>query len=138
MPELEALNPELLMVAPQPAPDGDADLGGAEDASSIRIPECPACGGILKPDVVFYGDSVPRARVEGAFEALDQADGVLVIGSSLMVFSSYRFCRRAHQLGLPMAAVNQGTTRADDFFQIKVAGNCAIVLPSLLNAAGVR
>lgn len=135
---LEALNPDLLHVASAPAPDGDADLGGAENAPSIRVPECRVCAGILKPDVVFYGDSVPRSRVEDAFAALDQADGLLVIGSSLMVFSSYRFCRRAHQLGLPMAAVNQGRTRADDFFEVKVEDDCAIVLPSLLAAAGVR
>jgi NAD-dependent SIR2 family protein deacetylase len=135
--QLEALNPHLLDVPGRAAPDGDADLGGAEDAQCTRIPECERCAGMLKPDVVFYGDSVPRTRVEQAFAALERSDGLLVVGSSLMVFSSFRFCRRAQQLGLPMAAINQGKTRADDFFDTKVEADCAIVLPKLLAACGM-
>jgi NAD-dependent SIR2 family protein deacetylase len=134
---LMALNPQLLNVPSRAAPDGDADLGGAEDAQTTRVPECERCSGMLKPDVVFYGDSVPRARVEEAFAALERADGLLVVGSSLMVFSSFRFCRRARQLGLPMAAINQGRTRADEFFDVKVEADCAIVLPKLLAACGM-
>lgn len=134
---LETHNPGLLSAPSQPAPDGDADLGGAEDSAGVRIPECPECAGVLKPDVVFYGDSVPRSRVDQAFEALQRADGVLVVGTSLMVFSSFRFCRRAHQLGLPMAAVNLGKTRADDWFHSKLQADCAIVLPALRDACSV-
>ncbi len=131
------MNPQLLNVPVQAAPDGDADLGGAEDSSSIRVPVCELCSGMLKPDVVFYGDSVPRPRVDQAFAALEQADGLLVVGSSLMVFSSFRFCRRARQLGLPMAAINQGRTRADEFFDVNVEADCAIVLRKLLVSDGV-
>lgn len=134
---LEAHNPGLLNAPSQPAPDGDADLGGAEDSTAVQIPECPECAGILKPDVVFYGDSVPRSRVDKAFAALARADGVLVVGTSLMVFSSFRFCRRAHQVGLRMAALNLGKTRADDWFHSKLEADCAIVLPKLLAAGSV-
>lgn len=135
--QLEALNPQLLTVPGQAAPDGDADLGGAEDAQSTRVPDCQQCSGVLKPDVVFYGDSVPRSRVDQAFASLNRADGLLVVGSSLMVFSSFRFCRRARQLDLPMAAINQGRTRADEYFEVKVEADCAIVLPKLLAACGM-
>ena len=131
---LESHNPALMNSPSRPAPDGDADLGGAENSAAVRIPRCAQCAGMLKPDVVFYGDSVPRQRVDRAFQALDRADGVLVVGSSLMVFSSYRFCRRAAQLGLPMAAVNLGRTRADDWISAKLEADCAIVLPALLAA----
>jgi len=133
---LETHNPALLALPPQPGPDGDADLGGAEDAADIQIPQCPNCSGILKPDVVFYGDCVPRPRVADAFAALQQADGLLVIGSSLMVYSSFRFARTAFELGMPMAAVNLGVTRADDWYRhqgrlCKLDADCAMVLPSL-------
>lgn len=129
---LETHNPALLAVNPTPAPDGDADLAGAEDGADIRIPDCPRCGGILKPDVVFYGDTVPRQRVADAYAALQQADGLLVVGSSLMVYSSFRFCRKAHELGIPMAALNLGVTRADGWYRCKLNADCAMVLPDLL------
>lgn len=128
---LDDCNPQLREAPGRPAPDGDADLGGAESDPSVRIPDCDSCGGILKPDVVFYGDSVPRTRVDAAFAALDQADALLVVGSSLMVFSSYRFCRRAWQQGIPMAAINIGKTRADAWFEVKAEEDCAVVLPGL-------
>ncbi len=131
---LEDHNPAVLGAPAAPAPDGDAELHGREDSADVAVPVCRSCGGVLKPDVVFYGDSVPRARVAQAFSALEQSDAVLVVGSSLMVYSSYRFCRRAAQLGLPMAALNLGTTRADEWFATKVAADCAIVLPALLAA----
>lgn len=131
---LEAHNPTLLAVKPLPAPDGDADLSGAEDATDIEIPQCPRCAGILKPDVVFYGDAVPAQRVEDAYATLAQADGLLVVGSSLMVYSSFRFCRRARELGVPMAAVNLGVTRADDWYRCKLHADCAMVLPELFAA----
>jgi len=129
---LERHNPRLQAVTPTPAPDGDADLGGAENAPDFRIPQCRLCGGVLKPDVVFYGDTVPKPRVAAAYAALEDADGVLVVGSSLMVYSSFRFCRRAHELGIPMAAVNRGVTRADAWYRCKLSADCVIVLPSLV------
>jgi NAD-dependent SIR2 family protein deacetylase len=132
---LERHNGFLLEAAAAPRPDGDADLGGLEDSERVRVPVCERCSGMLKPDVVFYGDSVPKARVAACFEALEAADGVLVVGSSLMVYSSFRFIRRAREQALPMAAVNIGRTRADDAFEVKLEADCALVLPELLAAA---
>ena len=128
---LEAENYFVLEAAATLAPDGDADLV-VQDLSGFRVPNCTSCGGILKPDVVFYGDSVPRPRVDEAYSWVDAADAVLVVGSSLMVFSSYRFLKRAHQRGLPLAAVNRGRTRADEWLEFKVDDDCASVLSRLL------
>lgn len=114
------------------APDGDADIADELDLSAFRVPDCRRCGGMLKPDVVFYGDSVPRTRVDEAYAMVDSAEALMVVGSSLMVFSSFRFCRRAQELGLPMAAVNRGVTRADQWFDLKIEADCARVLPAVL------
>jgi len=116
------------------APDGDADLDASLDLSAFQIPACHRCGGMLKPDVVFYGDSVPRERVDRAYAMVDEADALLVVGSSLMVFSSFRFCRRARELGLPMAAVNRGVTRADSWFDLKLEADCSELLPATVDA----
>lgn len=118
------------------APDGDADLADDLDLSAFRVPDCRRCGGVLKPDVVFYGDSVPRPRVAEAYAMVDTAEALLVVGSSLMVFSSFRFCRRAQERGLPMAAVNRGVTRADPWFDLKIEADCARVLPAVLDSIG--
>lgn len=115
---LEERNPHLQNQSFEPAPDGDADM--EMDFSSVEVPHCSACGGILKPHVVFYGDSVERSIVNVINSKVEDADGVLVVGSSLMVFSSYRFIRHAHASGVPVAALNQGVTRADDMFTLKV------------------
>jgi len=115
---LEERNPHLQNQSFEPAPDGDADM--EMDFSSVEVPHCSACGGILKPHVVFYGDSVERSIVNVINSKVEDADGVLVVGSSLMVFSSYRFIRHAHAIGVPVAALNQGVTRADDMFTLKV------------------
>lgn len=115
---LEERNPHLQNQSFEPAPDGDADM--EMDFSSVEVPDCSACGGILKPHVVFYGDSVERSIVNVINSKVEGADGVLVVGSSLMVFSSYRFIRHAHASGVPVAALNQGVTRADDMFTLKV------------------
>ena len=115
---LEERNPHLQNRSFEPAPDGDADM--EMDFSSVEVPHCSACGGILKPHVVFYGDSVERSIVNVINSKVEGADGVLVVGSSLMVFSSYRFIRHAHASGVPVAALNQGVTRADDMFTLKV------------------
>ena len=84
------------------APDGDADLDGL-DFSRFDVPDCPLCGGMLKPDVVFFGETVPRDRVTAAYAALEAADAVLVAGSSLMVYSGYRFVHAAAAAGKPGA-----------------------------------
>ncbi len=118
--ELLQRNPAWAALDARAAPDGDADLDGM-DFSSFDIPSCPACGtGLLKPDVVFFGESVPRERVAAAHAALNAADAMLVAGSSLMVYSGYRFVLAAAEAGKPVAAVNIGRTRADDLFALKV------------------
>ena len=114
---LEQQNPHLQSRAFSPAPDGDADL--ETDFSGVQVPDCAACGGILKPHVVFFGDSVDRQIVDQINAMVDSADGVLVVGSSLMVFSSFRFVRHAHAKGVPIAALNRGVTRADELFSLK-------------------
>ena len=114
------------------APDGDADLEG-RDFSAFDVPACEACGGILKPHVVFFGESVPPRRVERAMHALARADAMLVIGSSLMVYSGYRFAEAAARAGLPIAAVNIGRTRADDLLALKIEQRCSEALEALLS-----
>jgi len=108
------------------APDGDADL--ETDFSAFAVPDCPHCGGLLKPDVVFFGENVPRERVAAVHDHLQQADAVLVVGSSLMVYSGFRFVQAAAKAGLPVAALNRGRTRADDLLQFKDERDCAEAL----------
>ena len=130
--ELVDLNPAWAGLGVSAAPDGDADLAGA-DYESFFVPDCAACGGILKPDVVFFGESVPKERVARAMQALADADAALVIGSSLMVFSGYRFARAAADLGKPIAAVNLGRTRADELLTLKVEATCAEALAACVD-----
>ena len=110
-----------------PAPDGDADIDAAF-VESFAPPYCDRCGGLLKPDVVFFGENVPGGRVADAREALGRADALLVAGSSLMVYSGFRFVRFAHEAGLPIAIVNRGRTRGDEFAALKVEGDVGSVL----------
>ncbi|MEY4550793.1 MAG: hypothetical protein RL685_6988 [Pseudomonadota bacterium] len=108
------------------APDGDAQL--EEDASEVQVPPCPSCGGMLKPDVVFFGETVPPQKVRDSYAALEEADAVLVVGSSLAVFSGYRFVRRAAELSKPIVVVNSGATRADTLAELKLGGSCGALL----------
>lgn len=108
-------------------PDGDTQLEQM-DFSMLNIPPCQRCGGILKPDVVFYGENVPVDRVQACYDAIDCADALLVVGSSLMVFSGFRFARYAHDRGLPIVAVNIGVTRADELLAFKVEEDCGVAL----------
>lgn len=116
---LQRENPRYIGMLAALAPDGDADLEGV-DVSDFSVPECTRCGGILKPDVVFMGDSVPKPRVATTRDALRAVKGVLIIGSSVMAYSSFRFCREAHRSGLPIASVNLGKTRADEILSLSV------------------
>ncbi len=109
------------------APDGDADLEN-EDFSTFEIPPCEQCGGILKPDVVFFGEKVPPDRVTDAMASVHRADAMLIVGSSLMVYSGYRFAVAAANAGKPIAAVNIGKTRADELLTIKVENTCSAAL----------
>jgi NAD-dependent SIR2 family protein deacetylase len=111
-------------------PDGDADLDGL-DFTAFDVPDCPQCAGIIKPDVVFFGENVPRWRHTQATAALTSADGMLVVGSSLMVFSGYRYVVAASRLGIPVAAVNLGRTRADHLLTVKVESPVGATLDAL-------
>ena len=127
--ELVARNPRWAGLTADGAPDGDARLEGPFD--DFDVPACVRCGGILKPDVVFFGENVPKPRVTECYEALAAADGLLVVGSSLMVFSGYRFCLAAAEAGKPLAVVNRGRTRADEIATVKVDGDCGEILEEL-------
>ena len=108
-------------------PDGDAELA-EQSYADFNVPACAVCGGIVKPDVVMFGESVPKPRVGDAMRSVDETDALLVVGSSLMVFSGYRFARRADETGKPIAIVNLGVTRADDIAALKLDGVCTKVL----------
>ena len=125
------LNPVLDGLVAESLPDGDARLADF-DTRSLRLPACERCGGVLKPEVVFFGESVPAARVAESFAALDRADAMLVVGSSLMVYSGYRFARRAAERGIPLAAINLGRTRADALLDHKLEADCARSLTDAL------
>ncbi|XKE45272.1 NAD-dependent protein deacetylase [Halomonas organivorans] len=131
--ELARRNPDWLDAGARAGPDGDADLEA--DFTGFRVPACTRCGdGIWKPDVVFFGDSVPKARVAEAFALLEEADGLLVVGSSLMVYSGFRFAREAARAGRPVACLNLGRTRADELYSLKVAASAETGLAALVDA----
>jgi len=112
-------NPDWMHHAGEVAPDGDVHLD-REITASFRVPACMHCGGTMKPDVVFFGESVPPARVERAFSMLAEADALLVLGSSLTVYSGYRFVVAARNQNMPVMIVNNGPTRADAQATVKV------------------
>jgi NAD-dependent SIR2 family protein deacetylase len=115
------------------APDGDADID-ASVIESFAAPRCERCDGLLKPDVVFFGENVPRDRYADACEALANADALLVAGSSLMVYSGFRFVLLAHEAGLPIAIVNRGRTRGDDLAELKIEGDVGSTLTEAVAA----
>ncbi|MDA0688247.1 MAG: NAD-dependent protein deacetylase [Proteobacteria bacterium] len=126
-------NPHLEHLKAELAPDGDADV--REDLiRQVAIPDCQHCGGLLKPNVVFYGGSVGREKVNYLYDKLSAADAMLVIGSSLMVYSSFRFCKFAAERQIPIACINQGMTRADGLLVLKVSADCGEVLSELASA----
>jgi NAD-dependent SIR2 family protein deacetylase len=129
--ELGRLNADWLDLHAPEAPDGDANLDGA-DFFSFAVPSCRCCGGVLKPDVVFFGENVPRDRVDAAARRLDEADAMLIVGSSLMVYSGFRFVEQAASAGKPVAAVNLGRTRADGLLALKAEEACEAALAFLL------
>ena len=110
-------------------PDGDAEI---EATADFQIPPCPSCGGILKPDVVFFGESVPNERVAASMDQLDRADALLVAGSSLTVNSGMRFARTANKAGKPIVIVNVGPTKADEIALAKIEAPTSIALEELL------
>ena len=103
-------------------PDGDVDL---EETGRFVVPACTECGGRLKPHVVFFGENVPKERVERSYAEIDDADSLLVAGSSLTVMSGLRFVRYAAKAGRPVVIVNRGRTRGDELATVKVDAGCS-------------
>ena len=133
---LDAANPGFAEthVAAATRPDGDVDL---DDTAAFVVPDCDACGGVLKPDVVFFGENVPPARVQQCYDAVDALtpdDTLLVVGSSLTVMSGFRFVRRAAKAGTPVVIVNRGDTRGDDLATVKLHAGCSEFLTALAAA----
>lgn len=128
--QLVVANPHFSGAEAIPLPDGDAHLdpGAIED---FILPACTHCGGTLMPDVIFFGDTLPPARTALALAQMEAADALLVVGSSLMVFSGFRFCRLAAAAGKPIAAVNLGRTRADDLISLKIEDSAERLLPQV-------
>ncbi|MDF3306950.1 NAD-dependent protein deacetylase [Rhodococcus sp. T2V] len=114
------------------APDADAVVTSTEH---FRMVDCEACGGMLKPDIVYFGESVPKPRVAAAYDVVDEAEALLVAGSSLTVMSGLRFVRYAAKRGIPIAIVNRGATRGDEFATLTVHAGCSEALTALLDAS---
>jgi NAD-dependent SIR2 family protein deacetylase len=129
-----AANPgfvEAAGAAVESAPDGDAELAATD---GFRIVGCVGCGGVLKPDVVFFGENVPRERVARAYAMVDEAGALLVAGSSLTVMSGLRFVRHAHQRDIPVVVVNRGPTRGDELADVRIDAGCSETLTALAAA----
>ncbi|MFT3714875.1 MAG: NAD-dependent protein deacetylase [Gordonia sp. (in: high G+C Gram-positive bacteria)] len=109
------------------APDADVVL---DDTAEFTVVACPVCGGILKPDIVYFGENVPAPVVAAAFALLDESDALLVAGSSLTVMSGLRFVRKAAAQGKPVAVVNRGATRGDELAELKIDHRCEVILPA--------
>ncbi len=132
--ELEARNPEFARTTGSITikPDGDAELSDVAYERFDVVP-CAVCGGMLKPHVVFFGENVPAERVTRSMASLERSRLLLIVGSSLMVFSGFRFARAAARFGVPIAIINRGVTRADELSTLKMRGNVGEVLSRLAN-----
>uniref|UniRef100_A0A8C4N875 Sirtuin 4 n=1 Tax=Eptatretus burgeri TaxID=7764 RepID=A0A8C4N875_EPTBU len=126
------MNPHWQVDALEVAPDGDVLLSESQ-VENFRVPACLACEGILKPQVTFFGDNVDRATVAFLYKKLAESDGILIAGSSLQVYSAYRFVREAHDQGLPIAILNIGPTRANTLAMLTINARCGDVLPLALD-----
>lgn len=125
--QLKDANPDWHACVFRFNPDGDADVAETS-LDAFAVPACDRCGGIIKPDVVMFGENVPRDRVAAATAAVERSDALLIIGSSLMVYSGFRFARLAAKLHKPIVLVNQGRTRADDLAALKLDDDCVRIL----------
>src|SRR5439155_7129032 len=135
--QLLAANPDWLDRAHGAAiaPDGDSDLPD-ELIAGFTVVTCQSCDGTLMPDVVFFGGSVPRTTLDAAWQLFDRAEVLLVIGSSLTVFSGFRFVRRAAERGVPVGILNRGPTRGDDYAAVRIDARAGDALPALARALG--
>ncbi|TFF02961.1 NAD-dependent protein deacetylase [Pseudomonas sp. BCA14] len=128
---MEHQNPYLAGVDAVQAPDGDTLLDPAFE-ERFQVPHCPYCDGQrLKPDVVFFGENVAQVTAAKAMAAVEHAEGLLVVGSSLMAYSAFRLCKAMVEQGKPVIAINLGKTRADDLLQVKIEASCERLLPLL-------
>ncbi|HZB47767.1 MAG TPA: Sir2 family NAD-dependent protein deacetylase, partial [Mycobacteriales bacterium] len=127
---LHEVNPDWDAAVTAVNPDGDVDLPD-DRLDGFRTVDCLRCAGTLKPDVVFFGENVPAARVRVCYDLLDAARALLVLGSSLTVFSGHRFVLRSSRRGIPIAIVNQGSTRGDQLAAVTLAAPLGRVLPAL-------
>ena len=132
---MKDLNPSWEATIDGQAPDGGVFLTD-DQARNFRVPKCLCCGGILKPQVVFFGDSVPRETVHFVHERLSDCDAVLILGSSVKVYSAYRFVHAAWQQGKPIAILNIGETRADKLASMKLSAIAGDILPRLKFVSG--
>lgn len=130
---LGAANPGWAERHAAAAPDGDADLPD-DVVAGFEVVACAACRGVLMPDVVFFGGSVPRPTLDAAWATFERAEVLLVVGSSLTVFSGYRFVRRAAERAVPVAIVNRGPTRGDPHAQVRVDASAGAILAALVHA----
>ncbi|MFK7730108.1 MAG: NAD-dependent protein deacetylase [Pseudomonadales bacterium] len=128
---LERQNPVFAQQPSLMKPDGDSDVS-AHAVADFQVPVCEACGGLLKPDVVFFGGSVSRDVIEHVKQSIDSTSGLLVVGSSLQVFSGYRFCKYVIDAGKPLYIINRGETRADHLATEKISMGVAECLTQLL------
>jgi len=130
---MKALNPEWLLSPAPMAPDGDAELA-AEDMQRFVVPVCESCGGVLKPKVVFFGDNVAKDIVDAAYAEVERSRLLLVAGTSLTVFSGYRFLRRAAEKKIPIAIVNRGPVRGEEHATLKLESSTGATLSALVSA----
>nr|WP_314566314.1 NAD-dependent protein deacetylase [uncultured Pseudomonas sp.] len=133
---MEIENPYLAGVDAVQAPDGDTLLDPAFE-ERFQVPRCPHCNGErLKPDVVFFGENVALPTAAKAMAAVEQAQGLLVVGSSLMAYSAFRLCKAMVEQGKPVIAINLGKTRGDELLQVKIEASCELLLPLLAERLG--
>jgi NAD-dependent SIR2 family protein deacetylase len=128
---LTALNRAFVAADVALLPDGDVDL---DATAGFVVAACVDCAGPLKPDVVFFGESVPVERISRCAAMVDEAEALVVLGSSLQVFSGRRFVKQAHARGIPVVIVNRGETRGDPMATLKIDGGCAETLARLTAA----
>lgn len=130
---LNTLNANMVDKSDMVRPDGDVEIP-QDYIDNFNVPVCPKCNGdLLKPDIVFFGDNVPRNRINDIASMICNSDGLLVLGSSLSVFSGYRIVLHSYDLGLPIAIVNIGPTRGDPKADLKISGKCGDIIPKLFN-----
>ncbi|XP_070151243.1 NAD-dependent protein deacylase Sirt4 isoform X1 [Polyergus mexicanus] len=123
----QKLNPSMIAITQMIRPDGDVELSQAQ-VEDFNVPACDNCGGILKPDIIFFGDNVPRNIVQNVKNNVENSDALLILGTTLTTFSAYRIVLQAIEANKPIAIVNIGKTRADEFVNLRVEGRCGDIL----------